>query len=168
VISTAASVRSGCVRVTPTSGVKADIDPLTQEAERVSIERIETVLLGEIVAKSKSVRLNAPSNITFLISLVVAGLAILGAVVHIPFISVYAFWIAIIAYRAGPACLNRFSASISGSSAGLSCQAEGQRGEVGLIWRLVVKARMRPPSVVEVQVAAERSAGVADAVVGPQ
>ena len=70
--------------------------------------------------------------------------------------------------RAGPGCLNRISASISGASAGLGCQAEGQRGEVGLIGCRAVKARMRSAAVVEVQVAADRSAGLADAVVGSQ
>ena len=56
--------------------------------------------------------------------------------------------------RAGPGCLNRISASISGASAGLGCQAEGQRGEVGLIGCRAVKARMWAPAVVEVEVAA--------------
>jgi hypothetical protein len=51
---------------------------------------------------------------------------------------------------------------------GLGCQAEGQRREVGFIGCRAVKARMWPPAVVEVQVAADRSAGLANAVVGVQ
>src|SRR6516165_1074949 len=51
--------------------------------------------------------------------------------------------------RAGPGCLNRISASISGASAGLGCQAEGQRGEVGLIGCRAVKARMWAPAVAQ-------------------
>src|ERR1019366_5699832 len=51
---------------------------------------------------------------------------------------------------------------------GLGCQAEGQRPEVGFIGCRAVKARMWPPAVVEVQVAADRSAGLADAVIGVQ
>jgi hypothetical protein len=42
--------------------------------------------------------LNAPSRITFLISLALAILALLGALVIIPVITKYAFWIAILAY----------------------------------------------------------------------
>jgi hypothetical protein len=43
-------------------------------------------------------RLNAPAKITFLISLIIAIIAVIGVFVLIPFVSVYAFWIAIIAY----------------------------------------------------------------------
>src|SRR5262245_40536689 len=68
----------------------------------------------------------------------------------------------------GCACLNRISASISGASAGLGRRAERQRVEVGLIGRASVKARMRPMAVVEVDVAAERSSRLVDAVIGPQ
>ncbi|MFN3348128.1 hypothetical protein [Pseudorhodoplanes sp.] len=42
--------------------------------------------------------LNAPRRITFLISLALAIVAILGALVVIPVISPFAFWIAILAY----------------------------------------------------------------------
>src|SRR3954463_4425714 len=49
---------------------------------------------------------------------------------------------------------------------GLSCQAEGQRVEVGLIGRRVLKARMRPATIVEVQVSANRTAGLPNAVIG--
>jgi hypothetical protein len=42
--------------------------------------------------------LNAPTQMIFLISLVLAILAVLGLFVTIPFVSIYAFWVAIIAY----------------------------------------------------------------------
>ena len=47
---------------------------------------------------SKFPRLSAPTQNLFLVSLVLAILALLGAIVVIPFVSIYAFWIAIIAY----------------------------------------------------------------------
>ena len=47
---------------------------------------------------ARTIRLNAPTKNTFLISLVLAVIAVLGVFVFIPFVSVYAFWIAIIAY----------------------------------------------------------------------
>jgi hypothetical protein len=50
----------------------------------------------------------------------------------------------------------------------LGCQAEGQWREVGFIGCRAVKARVWSPAVIEVQVAADRSAGLADAVVGVQ
>ena len=43
-------------------------------------------------------RLNAPTQMMFLISLGLAILAVLGLFVTIPFVSFYAFWVAIIAY----------------------------------------------------------------------
>jgi len=43
-------------------------------------------------------RLNAPTQVVFLISLALAILALVGHLVTIPFVSVYAFWIAIVAY----------------------------------------------------------------------
>jgi hypothetical protein len=43
-------------------------------------------------------RLNAPTQMIFLISLGLAILAVLGLFVTIPFVSFYAFWVAIIAY----------------------------------------------------------------------
>ena len=42
--------------------------------------------------------LNAPSRAVFLISLALAILALLGALVIIPVITQYAFWLAILAY----------------------------------------------------------------------
>jgi hypothetical protein len=47
---------------------------------------------------SKAFRLSAPTKIVFLISLVLAVIALLGILVFIPVITVNAFWIAIIAY----------------------------------------------------------------------
>jgi len=62
----------------------------------------QTPVYGEakVARKSKSMmpRLSAPTKIVFLISLILAIIAVLGAIVLIPVISVYAFWIAIIAY----------------------------------------------------------------------
>jgi len=43
-------------------------------------------------------KLSAPTQLVFLISLVLAILAVIGVLVSIPFVSVYAFWIAIIGY----------------------------------------------------------------------
>ena len=51
---------------------------------------------------------------------------------------------------------------------GLSCRAEGQRREVSLIGCHAVKARMRASRIVEAQIAADRSACIADALIGPQ
>ena len=51
---------------------------------------------------------------------------------------------------------------------GLGCQAERQRREVGVIGCYAVKARVWTSAIIKVQVAADRSAGVADAFVGPQ
>jgi hypothetical protein len=42
--------------------------------------------------------LNAPSRVIFLVSLALAILALLGALVIIPVITQYAFWLAILAY----------------------------------------------------------------------
>ena len=42
--------------------------------------------------------LSAPTMIVFLISLVLAALAILGTLTPLPFVSANAFWVAIIAY----------------------------------------------------------------------
>jgi hypothetical protein len=42
--------------------------------------------------------LNAPSRITFLVSLAIAIIALLGALVIIPVVTQYAFWLAILAY----------------------------------------------------------------------
>ena len=43
-------------------------------------------------------RLNAPTFIVFVISLVLAVLALLSALVPIPIVSAYPFWILLIAY----------------------------------------------------------------------
>ena len=50
----------------------------------------------------------------------------------------------------------------------LGCQAARQRREVGLIGCRAVKARVRSPGVVEIEIAAKRRAGLADAVAGPR
>jgi hypothetical protein len=42
--------------------------------------------------------LNAPARITFLVSLAIAIIALLGALVIIPVVTQYAFWLAILAY----------------------------------------------------------------------
>lgn len=42
--------------------------------------------------------LNAPSRLIFLISLALAIIALLGALVIIPVVTQYAFWLAILAY----------------------------------------------------------------------
>jgi hypothetical protein len=43
-------------------------------------------------------RLSAPTKNIFLISVILAIIAVVGIFVHIPFVSLYAFWIAIVAY----------------------------------------------------------------------
>lgn len=42
--------------------------------------------------------LRAPSVLIFVISLAVAALALIGHVVLLPFVTLYGFWVAIIAY----------------------------------------------------------------------
>jgi hypothetical protein len=42
--------------------------------------------------------LSAPSQVIFLISLALAIIAVLGALVIIPVVTKYAFWIAVLAY----------------------------------------------------------------------
>jgi hypothetical protein len=42
--------------------------------------------------------LNAPTQVIFLISLVLAIVAVVGTLVVIPYVTAYAFWVAIIAY----------------------------------------------------------------------
>ncbi len=42
--------------------------------------------------------LSAPSQVVFLVSLALAIIAVLGALVIIPVVTKYAFWIAILAY----------------------------------------------------------------------
>ncbi len=43
-------------------------------------------------------KLNAPTQITFLVSLAIVLLAIIGLFVNIPVISTYAFWVAVLGY----------------------------------------------------------------------
>jgi len=42
--------------------------------------------------------LNAPSQTMFIVAVVIAVIALLGAIVSIPFVSTYAFWILIVAF----------------------------------------------------------------------
>jgi len=51
---------------------------------------------------------------------------------------------------------------------GLGRQADWRLVEVGLIWRGVVKALVRSAAIVEVEISAERSTGLADGFVGSQ
>ena len=51
--------------------------------------------------------------------------------------------------RAGPGCLNSFSASICGALPGLGCQAERQRREVGVIGCYAVKARVWTSAIIQ-------------------
>jgi hypothetical protein len=48
--------------------------------------------------KEKSMTLHTPSVLIFVVSLVFAVLALIGHVVLIPFVTLYGFWVAIIAY----------------------------------------------------------------------
>ena len=43
-------------------------------------------------------KLNAPTQVMFLVSLVIVLLAIIGLFVNIPVISMYAFWISVLGY----------------------------------------------------------------------
>ena len=43
-------------------------------------------------------RLNAPTQVDFLISMILAFIALIGFFVNIPIVSQYTFWIAIVAY----------------------------------------------------------------------
>jgi hypothetical protein len=42
--------------------------------------------------------LNAPTQVVFVISLIIAVLALIGYFVQIPFVTQYQFWVAIVAY----------------------------------------------------------------------
>src|ERR1700729_28034 len=72
----------------------------------------------------------------------------------------------------GSVHLSSFRVSISVILPGLraaeiSCGGrEGSRGEVGLVWRLAVKARMGALTIEKVEVPAQRSARFCDGVVG--
>jgi hypothetical protein len=43
-------------------------------------------------------KLNAPTQVIFLVSIIVVLLAIIGLFVNIPIISTYAFWVAVLGY----------------------------------------------------------------------
>lgn len=42
--------------------------------------------------------LNAPSQVVFIIAVILAVLAVLGALVSIPFVTAYAFWILVLGF----------------------------------------------------------------------
>jgi Na+(H+)/acetate symporter ActP len=42
--------------------------------------------------------LNAPSQTLFIVAVVIAVVALLGAIIAIPFVSAYAFWILLLAF----------------------------------------------------------------------
>jgi len=44
------------------------------------------------------VNLSAPSTVVFIVSLILAALAVIGKFVPIPFITDHGFWVAIVAY----------------------------------------------------------------------
>ena len=48
--------------------------------------------------RENNINLHAPSVLIFVVSLVFAVLALIGHVVLIPFVTLYGFWVAIIAY----------------------------------------------------------------------
>jgi hypothetical protein len=43
-------------------------------------------------------KLNAPTQVMFLVSLAIVLLAIIGLFINIPVISMYAFWVAVLGY----------------------------------------------------------------------
>lgn len=45
-----------------------------------------------------ALKLNAPSQVLFIVSLVIAAIAVLGKLTPLPFASVNGFWLAMIAY----------------------------------------------------------------------
>ncbi|MDP1732618.1 MAG: hypothetical protein Q8L54_15875 [Devosia sp.] len=42
--------------------------------------------------------LNAPSQVVFIIAVIIAIIAVIGVLVTIPFVSAYAFWILVLAF----------------------------------------------------------------------
>jgi hypothetical protein len=43
-------------------------------------------------------KLSEPKVITFIIAIVLAALAMLGALINIPFVTAYAFWVLLVAF----------------------------------------------------------------------
>ena len=73
--------------------------------------------------------------------------------------------------RSGPGSSDRFSAWISGWSAGVGRQADRRQAlvsEVRIVGRLPVKGGMRAASILEIEIAPDPVASRADAVVGVQ
>jgi hypothetical protein len=69
-------------------------------------------------------------------------------------------------YRAGPGCLNRFSAPISGASSGIRPPRGWRKIEVGLILGCVVKARMGTGTIVKVEILTNRTSRLTNGFVG--
>ena len=76
-----------------------------EDARRLKLDSVVSARSagGPVEGRSLSTQgavmnLSAPSQVIFLISLVLAILAVVGALVVIPYVTAYAFWIAIIAY----------------------------------------------------------------------
>jgi hypothetical protein len=48
--------------------------------------------------RGKIMRLNAPTQVVFIISLIIAVLALIGHFVRVPFVTDFQFWFAMVAY----------------------------------------------------------------------
>jgi hypothetical protein len=48
--------------------------------------------------RGRTMNLNAPTQVVFIISLIIAVLALIGHFVLVPFVSQYQFWFAMVAY----------------------------------------------------------------------
>jgi hypothetical protein len=57
-----------------------------------------TGLGGRGAKRERAMPIHTPSMWIFILALVLAVLALIGALVHIPYVSEYAVWIAIVAY----------------------------------------------------------------------
>jgi hypothetical protein len=71
---------------------------LTQEPARCPLRAIRPGWLDFNGGLSMKFNLSAPTQVVFLISVVLAVLALLGLFVRIPFVSLYAFWVMTAAY----------------------------------------------------------------------
>ena len=83
-------------RFRPESRAKTGESVLTRAPKRSAFKAGHTA--GIVNRGAYHAELSAPTQMIFLISLALAILAVLGALVSIPFVSLYAFWIAIIGY----------------------------------------------------------------------
>jgi len=59
---------------------------------------IVVVEIAAIAQREATMTLHAPAMWVFILSLVLAVLAVVGIFVEIPFVSMYAFWVAVLAY----------------------------------------------------------------------